>query len=419
MHHFRWPAAGLALCAVGICQAPPGYYSSVDLTTPATLRATLHAVIDDHTEYRYTSSSTDTWDILEDAMQDPSNPSRIVDIYRNTSYQKRGGGNSDYNREHSWPKSYGFPDAVSYGPYTDCHQLFLCHDSYNSARSNKPYGDCNSSHTEYTTQFTNGVGGGSGPFPGNSNWSAGSFTNGTWQVWSHRKGDIARAQFYLDVRYEGGRHGGTNRTEPNLILTDSRSLIASSNTGQNEPVGYMGLLSVLLQWHLDDPPTAEEIARNDVVFAYQGNRNPFVDHPEWVAMLWGLPIPGSVSQYGSGCRASGGLPQIAVPGQPLIGQSLDVQLGFAPANEFAVLHLGLNPAAIDLGVLGFGGCTMLSQPTVPVFTTTSLAGGAQVSFPVTNHLVLIGLHLYGQWLVVDTPFASLATTGGVDIVFGQ
>ena len=143
-------------------QAPPGYYASVDASSAAALRATLHDVIDDHTIYPYTASSTDTWDILEWADEDPANSSRIVDVYLNESYAKQGGGNSFYNREHTWPKSYGFPDGSSSGPYTDCHSLRLVNDTYNSLRSNKPFDDCNAGCDEETTLVTNGTARGSG-----------------------------------------------------------------------------------------------------------------------------------------------------------------------------------------------------------------------------------------------------------------
>lgn len=275
------------LLAVAAAQAPPGYYDTVDTSNPQALRLTLHEVIDDHQRFPYTSSSTDTWDILELAQQDPGDPSRIIDVYRNRSYTKIGGGVGPYNREHSWPKSYGFPDDNSSNyPYTDCHQLFLCDSGYNSARSNKPFRNCNSGCSEYTTDANNGEGGGSGAYPGNSNWSSGQFTQGTWETWIGRRGDIARAMFYLDVRYEGGTHGTTGAGEPDLILTDDEGLIDASNTGHNEPVAYMGMLSVLLQWHLEDPVDDFERQKNDTVFAFQGNRNPFVDHPEWVDCLF-------------------------------------------------------------------------------------------------------------------------------------
>ncbi len=97
---------------------------------------------------------------------------------------------------------------------------------------------------------------------------------------------MARALLYMDVRYAGGTHGVTGYAEPDLILTDSLAQIEASNTGANLSVAYMGLLSVVLQWHLDDPVDAKELARNDAVYAYQGNRNPFIDHPEWVACLF-------------------------------------------------------------------------------------------------------------------------------------
>ncbi len=69
-----------------------------------------------------------------------------------------------------------------------------------------------------------------------------------------------------------------------MILTDNESLIPL--TGENATVAYHGLLSVLLEWHRQDPVDEKERDRNDVVAGYQGNRNPFVDHPEWAACLF-------------------------------------------------------------------------------------------------------------------------------------
>lgn len=284
----------LALVAPLAAQAPDGYYDSVDASTSTALRQSLHEVIDDHQRYPYTSSATDTWDILELADEDPTNSGNILDVYRNASYPKQGGGNTFYNREHTWPTSYGFPNDNSQNyPFSDCHQLFLCNDSYNSSRSNKPFRYCSASCSENPTEFNAGRGGGSGVYPGNSNWTSGSNTAGTWEVWPGRRGDVARALLYLDVRYEGGLHGITGVSEPDLILTDDEGLIAASNTGSNESVAYMGMLSVLLQWHAEDPVDSQELLRNDQVFAFQGNRNPFVDHPEWVDCLFSDNCGGS------------------------------------------------------------------------------------------------------------------------------
>lgn len=280
----------LAVIAAGTpspAAIPPGYYSSADTSSPTALRDSLHEIIDDHTRYPYTSGSWDTWNILELAWEDPNNSGRILDVYKNASYQKYGAGNTEYNREHVWPKSYGFPDDGSGNyPYTDCHGLALCDDSYNTSRSNKPFRNCSAACTEKTTLYNNGVGGGSGTYPGNSNWTSGAFASGTWETWHDKRGDIARSMLYFDVRYEGGTHGVTGYWEPDLILTDSEALIAASNTGSNITTAYMGMLDVLLDWHDDDPVDANEMARNDVIYTYQGNRNPFVDHPEWVDAIW-------------------------------------------------------------------------------------------------------------------------------------
>ncbi len=279
-------ALGLVASALG-AQPPAGYYDTVDATNATTLRLTLHDVIDDHTRFPYTDTSTDTWDIVNLADEDPNNTGNIIDIYKNASYAKIPGGVGAYNREHSWPKSYGFPDdGIDNYPYTDTHHLFACDAGYNSSRSNKPFRLCDAACSENPTDFNDGRGGGTGVYPGNSNWTAGSFTQGTWEAWDGRKGDVARAIFYMDIRYEGGFHGVTGSPEPDLIATDNESLIDASNTGNNESVAYMGMLSVLLQWHAQDPPDSREAWRNEVVYSFQGNRNPFIDHPEWAECLF-------------------------------------------------------------------------------------------------------------------------------------
>ena len=75
------------LSTLGAAQAdpPPGYYDSVDDSDATTLRATLHEVIDDHTRFPYTSDSTDTWDILNEAHRD----AKITEIYEGTSEIQR------------------------------------------------------------------------------------------------------------------------------------------------------------------------------------------------------------------------------------------------------------------------------------------------------------------------------------------
>ena len=265
-------------------QADPGYYSSVDASTPSALKSSLHNIIKDHTRIPYTSSSTDTWDILELAGEDVDNSNRVIALYKNSDYAKVTGGNNNYNREHSWPKSYGFPnDGSSNYPYTDMHHLFIANSSYNSSRSNKPFDICTSGCTEKPTDVNNGRGG-----TGQSNFTK----TGIWDVWEARQGDVARAMFYMAVRYEGGTHGITNHSEPDLELTDDLALINASQTGSNESLAYMGLLSVLITWHNSDPVDIYEHQHNEAVANGQGNRNPFIDHPEWVECVFELVCNG-------------------------------------------------------------------------------------------------------------------------------
>lgn len=285
--HCSLPALLLCLWSASLMAEPPtSYYSSVNPSNPTALRSSLHAVIDDHIRFPYTSSNVDTWNILEEADEDPTQPDFILDLYRNASYEKAGGGNSNYNREHAWPNSYGFPqDNSANYPYTDCHALFLADDGYNSSRGNNPYRTCNATCTERTTVANHGRGGGSGSYPGNSNWRTGSGPAGIWETWIGRRGDVARALFYMDVRYEGGSHGVTGTAEPDLILTDDLGRIATSG-GINTEVAYMGELATLLAWNAQDPVDNLERRRNDVVESFQTNRNPFIDHPEWAACLF-------------------------------------------------------------------------------------------------------------------------------------
>ena len=86
---------------LALADPPSGYYDSVDATNSTSLRTTLHAVIDDHLKFPYTSSNTDTWDILELADEDPNDADHILDVYKNAGYHKISGGVGQYNREHT------------------------------------------------------------------------------------------------------------------------------------------------------------------------------------------------------------------------------------------------------------------------------------------------------------------------------
>lgn len=296
----------LATSGSGVAQPPPGYYDTVDTTDMATLRVTLHDIIKDHSRVGYDSGSPNTWDVLETADADPADPDDyILDIYKNERYLIVT-SSRPYQREHSWPKAYGFPvlkeDAqgntlpigVHNYPYTDCHALFLAYGNYNSSRNTRPYAfclpcdgpDCNCQPNQTVENY--GRGGDTGmDYPGWANWRTLSpDSRFIWETWAGRRGDVARAQFYMDVRYEGGLNAA-NEWEPDLeLISDLDTIKDSSNGSENQTHGYMGILSDLLVWHFQDPPDTIEGNRHEVVYGYQGNRNPFVDNPGWAYCLF-------------------------------------------------------------------------------------------------------------------------------------
>ncbi|HXD84194.1 MAG TPA: endonuclease [Rudaea sp.] len=280
-----------------------GYYGNVNTSSAEQLRCSLHQTIKGHTIYPYSGGAQNVWTILEIAQADPNNPGKIIDVYRNHSYtavSDRAGTGSGltYNREHTWPNSLGFANS-SLAAYTDTHMLWLADTSQNASRGNKPYAYCSGCTDELTTDANNGVGGGSGTYPGNSNWvQSPDGSTGSFEVWDHRKGEAARAMFYMAIRYEGiAAEAAHDGVIPDLELTDNRSLIViTSNTAAK---AYMGLLTDLLAWNAQDPPDAEEVARNDTIQSFQGNRNPFVDHPEWATAALFQSSEPAVCQLGN------------------------------------------------------------------------------------------------------------------------
>lgn len=269
------------------------YYVGVDMSDPVRLQTSLHELIKDHRRIDFTAETkdgVDVWHVIEQADADPARPGFVLDVYRNASFERAGGSNPSYHREHVWPKSVGFPDndGTDY-PYTDAHGIMIADAAYNVARGERHFDDCVALECEsFSTEVNNGAGG-----PGVSNKRTGGGTTGIWEVWDGRKGDIARALFYMDVRYEGGTHADTGREEPNLVVVDDISLIVSS-IDNRQPRAFMGRLSTLLRWHNEDPPSAEEKRRNDIIEFYQGNRNPFIDRPMFANMIFESRCEGRV-----------------------------------------------------------------------------------------------------------------------------
>ncbi len=223
------------------------YRDALGKTGPA-LKSALHTIIGKQTKVSYSQ----VWDALKTTDQDPANSANVILLYTGASRSKSssGGDQGDWNREHVWAKSHGdFGTAT--GPGTDLHHLRPEDVTVNSIRGNK--------------DFDNGGGAVAGA-PGN-------LTDGdSFEPRDAVKGDVARMILYMAVRYDG--EDGFPDLEPNDRV-------------DNGSAPAIGRLSVLKQWSDEDPPDAFEKNRNQVIFdKYQHNRNPFIDHPEWVEEVW-------------------------------------------------------------------------------------------------------------------------------------
>lgn len=233
-------------------QIPPGYYNDAQGLTGDELKEALYGIIHDHIEFSY----NDLRDfILKNTDEDPENSNNVILLYSGRSQDKNtfGGDPNDWNREHVWAKSHGdFGNSPPAG--TDAHHIRPTDVSVNGARGNLDFD----------------IGG--SPVPE----APGCFKDtDSFEPRDAVKGDVARMIFYMATRYEGGNG------EPDLEVVDA------VNTSPNPEHGK---LSQLIIWNSEDPPDDFEINRNDIIYyQYQENRNPFIDHPEYVDAIWGDP----------------------------------------------------------------------------------------------------------------------------------
>lgn len=246
------------------------YYSDVlsgEFANAEELKNALSVIIaKDHKQLTYKQ----VWSTLTYADQDPSDDKKVIEIYTGASISKydnqtSGSGVGKWNREHVWAKSHGFPSESQWG-YTDAHHLRPSDPGINTARSNNDFGACKDTGEEV---MFNGVG-------------TGNYLNKTTDCWEPRdevKGDVARMIMYMDTRYQGTDTATTNM--PDLVAVDRLT------TTDEDSAPLIGTLCTLYAWNQLDAVDAYEQNRNNQVYKYQGNRNPFIDRPELVKEVYG------------------------------------------------------------------------------------------------------------------------------------
>ncbi len=240
------------------------YYSNAYAANADDLTALRAAINTDISANFKQLTYSEAWTALTHTDEDPANDKNVILIYSGRSIPKAENGsgadssNQDYwNREHVWAKSHGFPSSSQFG-YTDIHHLRPADVSMNTQRSDNDFDNGGEPVAEAPENLKN----------------AGL----TWEPRNAVKGDVARMVFYMDIRYEEGSDGSM----PDLKLVDR---IDTDRTNESDGYGELGKLCTLYQWHLDDPVDEFELNRNHTIYEFQGNRNPFIDHPEWVETL--------------------------------------------------------------------------------------------------------------------------------------
>jgi endonuclease I/chitodextrinase len=259
------------LCAmIGLAQAPTGYYSTAT-ATGYTLKTQLYNIIKGHTDRGYAG----LWTTYSTSDRDNQyeNDNSIIDVYSENptgvdpykytystsqcgTYAVEG---DCYNREHMIPQSV-FNSAAPM--VSDAHFIPPTDGKVNGVRSDYPHGKV--ATASWTSR--NGSKLGSSAVSG--------YTGTVFEPINEFKGDIARMYFYFATRYENTvasySYAMFNRTSNQVFTTAFRDM--------------------LLQWHAQDPVSAREIARNNAIYARQGNRNPFIDNPNYVNQIWGTVI---------------------------------------------------------------------------------------------------------------------------------
>jgi endonuclease I len=257
---FRVLAVSLlaASTAFADSDAPIHYYDAANGKTGAALKSALQNIVANHTVIPYTATQTDTWDAVKVLDQAPSIPDYVVLVYSELIVSKSeqyNGMTGTWEREHLWPQSFGIiAFSSSSRAKSDLFNLRPIDRNVNGTRSNKYYDSSTapiSMHPEA---------------PGST------YDNNSWEPRQDEKGTIARAMFYMAVRYDG-----SDPDVPDLELSDFPDAAASR----------FGKLSTLLAWHRQFAVAPAERVRNaGIYFNYQHNRNPFVDHPDYAEMVF-------------------------------------------------------------------------------------------------------------------------------------
>ena len=245
---------------------PAGYYTNANGKSDEQLMAALEGIIYTHTQLDY----NELWDCY--VTTDMGNDGYYIDMYSTCKYNHSSYhvGTASYvgqglNREHSFPKSW-FGGEV-YPMYTDLMMIIPTDGFVNQRRSNYPYGVCNGTDAVTYTNEELGV-----TMLGKSTYNG--YSAKVFEPDDEYKGDFARIYFYMVTCYKSDVANWPGCDQLDYLDNNYK---AFSNWS----------IQMLMEWHRADPVSAKELKRNEGVYVKQGNRNPYVDHPELAEYFWG------------------------------------------------------------------------------------------------------------------------------------
>ena len=257
----------------------------------------------------YSSSNNILIDyVYGSSTSDRKNDPYVRTLYRDYSLEQAKVRNwdshtSETNREHIWCQSRGFKaSSGASGPAgTDIHHLQSGDAKVNTAiHNNNPYGYVDVSDYIIDKDRQDILGNKRGTAL--HKHSEDELTV-VFEPRDEYKGDIARACFYMAARYNN--YSGTDEIsqfEPNLVLANYATSNGDSEASSATHPVAMGILQDLLEWNRLDPVDDYEIHRNNLIFNnFQGNRNPFIDFPQWADYIWGTSEHGN---YNSALKGS-------------------------------------------------------------------------------------------------------------------
>ncbi|MBP3298959.1 MAG: endonuclease, partial [Muribaculaceae bacterium] len=249
-------ATALAALSAGAA-IPAGYYDACKGKSKGALKSQLYTIVKNHNAISYGDA---TWRAFKST--DVRDGKYWWDIY--TDANVNISGNSSMNIEHSFPKSWwggGKNDA-----YRDIVHLMPVNANANNLRNNYPFAEVETEKS-YKQQV---------PSPrfryGYPKSGQGGNATYVFEPDDEYKGDLARTYFYMVTCYQ------------NLTWSGNGTYTAAQNT---YPTLQPWAQEMLLRWHREDPVSQKELDRNEGVYREQGNRNPFIDHPEMVEHIWG------------------------------------------------------------------------------------------------------------------------------------